>query len=182
MKIVATPLDGCFVIEPDAKRDERGFFMRTFCQTTFRAHGLNSEIDQTSFSYNQRCHTLRGMHFQAAPAMEDKLVRVVNGAIFDVAIDIRPESQTFGRWFGQDLTDKNHLALYIPKGFAHGFLTLTDDAMVSYQIAQPYRADLAGGLSWNDPAIGIDWPHQPDIISQRDRDLPLLRDLSLTSF
>lgn len=180
MKITATPLDGCFLIEPTAMRDERGFFMRTFCATTFRAHGLNPEIDQTSFSYNHKRHTLRGMHFQAQPLMEDKLVRVVKGTVFDVAVDIRPGSRTFGQWFAQELSEQNFLALYIPQGFAHGFLTLTDDAMVAYQIAQPYRAELARGLNWNDPEVDIRWPHQPDIISQRDRELPSLKDLALT--
>ena len=179
MKVVATPLEGCFVIEPAAMRDERGFFMRTFCATTFRTHGLNPAIDQTSFSFNHKRHTLRGMHFQAPPLMEDKLVRVVKGAIFDVAVDIRPGSKTFGQWFGQELTEDNFLALYIPQGFAHGFLTLTDDAMVAYQIAQPYQADLAGGLNWSDPQVAIRWPHQPEVISQRDRDLPALKDLAL---
>lgn len=180
MKIVETPLEGCFVIESAAMRDERGFFMRTFCATTFRDHGLNPAIDQTSFSYNHKRHTLRGMHFQAQPLMEDKLVRAVKGAIFDVAVDIRPASNTFGQWFGQELSEENFLALYIPQGFAHGFLTLTDDAMVAYQIAQPYQADLARGLNWSDPVIGIQWPHEPDIISQRDRGLPVLKDLALT--
>ncbi|OYU87883.1 MAG: dTDP-4-dehydrorhamnose 3,5-epimerase [Bradyrhizobiaceae bacterium PARB1] len=180
MKIVATSLEGCFVIEPAAVRDERGFFMRTFCATTFCTHGLNPAIDQTSFSFNDRRHTLRGLHFQAQPLMEDKLVRVVKGAIFDVAVDIRPESKTFGQWFGQELSEENFLALYIPQGFAHGFLTLTDDTMVAYQIAQSYQADLAGGLNWSDPQVGIRWPHQPDVISQRDRDLPALKDLALS--
>ncbi|QDL98674.1 dTDP-4-dehydrorhamnose 3,5-epimerase [Rhodopseudomonas palustris] len=180
MKIVPTPLDGCFVIEPEPFRDERGFFMRTFCATTFRERGLNPEIDQCSFSFNQRRHTLRGMHFQAAPRMEDKLVRVVQGAIYDVAVDIRPGSKTFGQWFGQELTADNHLALYIPQGFAHGFLTLSDEAMVAYQIAQPYQADLARGLNWNDAQVGIVWPHPPEVISARDAVLPGLGDLALT--
>lgn len=180
MEIIATPLDGCFLIAPEAKRDERGFFMRTFCAETFRAQGLNPSIDQISFSYNQRRHTLRGLHFQAQPMMEDKLVRVVSGAVFDVAVDVRPGSTTFGRWFGKELSADNFLALYIPQGFAHGFLTLTDDAMVAYQIAQPYHADLARGLNWRDPEIGIQWPHEPEVLSQRDRDLPRLKELALT--
>jgi dTDP-4-dehydrorhamnose 3,5-epimerase len=180
MKIVPTPLDGCVVIEPEPFRDERGFFMRTFCRTTFSERGLNPDIDQCSFSFNQRRHTLRGMHFQASPRMEDKLVRVVQGAIYDVAVDIRPGSPTFGRWFGLELTADNHLALYVPQGFAHGFLTLSDETMVAYQIAQPYQADLARGLNWNDGQVGIDWPHAPDVISERDAALPGLSDLALT--
>ncbi|ABD89744.1 dTDP-4-dehydrorhamnose 3,5-epimerase [Rhodopseudomonas palustris] len=181
MKIIPTPLAGCVLIEPDIIADERGYFLRTFCASTFEAHGLNPAIDQASLSYNRAQYTLRGLHFQAQPHMEDKLVRVVNGAIFDVAVDIRTDSKTFARWYAAELTEQNQRALYIPRGFAHGFLTLTDETTVAYQIAQPYVASLARGVNFSDPQIAVRWPHPPSVISQRDRDLPALAAIDPTS-
>jgi dTDP-4-dehydrorhamnose 3,5-epimerase len=173
MRIDPAPLDGCFIIGFARMRDERGAFMRTFDHQAFAAAGLSTAIDHTSLSFNTRSHTLRGLHYQAAPHLEDKLVRCASGAIFDVAVDLRPTSPTRGRWFGVVLSEENDEALYIPKGFAHGFLTLTENAVVSYQISEAYEPGLARGIRWDDPEIGIVWPHSPAVIGPRDRELPL---------
>lgn len=178
MKLTPTPLAGAFVIEMEPIADERGFFARSFCRTTLTAHGLNPEVDQCSVSFNKARGTLRGMHFQLAPAAEDKLVRCTAGAIFDAIVDIRRGSATFGRWFGLELSAANRQQLYIPKGFAHGFLTLADASEVHYQISTPFVASAARGVCWNDPAIGIAWPFAPSVISTRDAAYPTLSALS----
>ena len=177
MKLTPTPLTGAFVIEMEPIADERGFFARSFSRATFAEHGLNPDIDQCSVSFNRARGTLRGMHFQVAPAAEDKLVRCTAGAIFDAIIDIRRGSRTYGKWFGLELTAANRQQLYIPKGFAHGFLTLTDAAEVYYQISTPYVASAARGVRWNDPAIAIAWPFAPSVISARDAGYPTLAEL-----
>ena len=169
MRFNETSLPGVFVIEPEFMRDERGFFARTFCTKEFDAQGLNSIFDQCSVSYNIKKGTVRGMHYQTAPDEEVKLVRCTKGAIFDVAVD--PSS---GNWFGVELSAANRKALYIPKGFAHGFQTLSDETEVFYQIAGVYRADSARGLRWNDPSLGITWPFEVSVISKRDQEYQLL--------
>jgi dTDP-4-dehydrorhamnose 3,5-epimerase len=170
-----TDLAGVFVIEPEFIEDERGAFARTFSRDEFEDHGVETEMRQCSVSLNHRAHTLRGLHFQAGGAAEAKLVRCVSGRIFDVAIDVRPDSSTYLRWVGVELSAQNRLALAIPRGFAHGFLTLEHATEVFYQISMPYQPDAARGLRWSDPAIGIRWPVAPVVMSERDASYPLLR-------
>lgn len=172
MKLLDTPLAGVCIVEPTPLEDERGFFARTFCAETFAAHGLNPAIDQCSVSWNARAGTLRGMHYQLPPAAEDKLVRVTRGAIFDVALDLRTDSPTSGRWYGTRLDAENRRALYIPRGCAHGFLTLSDASEVLYQISVPFRPELARGVRWDDPAFDICWPQAPVVLSGRDASYP----------
>jgi dTDP-4-dehydrorhamnose 3,5-epimerase len=168
MKFTATPLKGAFIVDIEPTRDERGFFARTFCAEEFAAYGLSAADLQCSVSYNPGKGTLRGMHYQAAPCEEDKLIRCTAGAIFDVIVDIRSGSPSYGRWFGTDLTAANRRALLAPKGFAHGFLTLADASEVLYMISTRYEPDCARGFHWDDPNIAIAWPMKPLVISARD--------------
>lgn len=177
MRIVETELPGVFVVEPDHISDERGEFIRTYSREVWGEHGLSGEFTQCNVSRNTRAGTLRGMHFQWAPHAEVKLVRCVTGRIFDVAVDLRRNSPSFGRWFGTILEGDSARALYIPTGFAHGFQSLTDHAEVFYQMSASYAPGHTGGVRWDDPEIGIAWPMTPTVISERDRALPLLRDL-----
>jgi len=177
MKFIETKLPGCFLIEMAPVGDARGYFVRTFCAHEFTKAGLNPIIAQASYSFNAKRGTLRGLHFQNAPAMEDKLVRCLRGAIFDVMADIRPGSPTFGQWVGYELSDSNHRQLYAPQGFAHGFQALTDDCMVGYQIGQFYEADKTAGVRFDDPDIAVAWPLPPVEQSPRDLAMPLLRDI-----
>jgi len=174
MTFTESPLAGAFVVELERRRDERGFFARAYCATEFAEHGLGPELRQCSVSYNARQGTLRGLHYQAAPHEEHKLVRCTSGAVFDVIVDLRPASPTYRRWFGADLTADNHRSLFIPPGFAHGFISLTDHAEVYYMISAPYAAESSRGVRWNDPAFGIAWPLAPAVISARDAAYPLL--------
>jgi dTDP-4-dehydrorhamnose 3,5-epimerase len=168
MKFTETELKGAFIINVERLEDERGFFARTWCRQEFETHGLNPGLAQCNISYNRKRGTLRGMHYQAAPHEEAKLVRCTRGAIYDVIIDLRPGSQTFKRWAGLELNEHNRRMLYIPEGFAHGFLTLRDDTEVFYQMSVPYSAEHARGVRWNDPAFGIQWPEEVSIISDKD--------------
>lgn len=177
MKFTETPLQGAFVLDLEPISDERGFFGRTFCTNEFRGHGLMSAVAQCSVSFNAKKGTLRGMHFQAAPHEEDKLVRCTAGAIFDVIIDIRPTSQTRGRWFGIELTAANRRALFVPSGFAHGFITLADGTEVFYMISTPFASGFGRGVRWSDPAVAIQWPLEPVVISQRDASYPSLSEM-----
>jgi len=172
VRITPLGLDGAFVVEAEPQADERGLFARTFCRDTFRAQGLHGDFVQCNSSYNRRRGTLRGLHFQAAPHEEIKLVRCTQGAIFDVAVDLRPDSATFCRWRAVELSADNRRALYVPAGFAHGFQTLTDEAEVFYQMSAAYVPDLARGVRWNDPAFAIAWPVEPPILSGRDAAFP----------
>ena len=177
MKFESTPLDGLVRIEPERFEDERGHFARTFCRSEFEQAGLVPLVEQCSTSYNERALTLRGMHWQRPPHGEDKLVRCTAGAVFDVAVDLRRGSQTFGHWYGVELSAENGRQLFIPKGFAHGFLTLQDRSEVAYQMSVVYAPGTGAGLLWNDDTIGIDWPEQPLILSAKDRELPKLAEL-----
>jgi dTDP-4-dehydrorhamnose 3,5-epimerase len=179
MRIEPLALAGLHLVRLDPHQDERGFFARTFCRETFLRHGLKDCGLQCSLSHNTSRGTLRGMHWQMAPHGEAKLIRCSRGAIFDVGVDIRRGSSTYGSWHGVELSAENGLAYYIPAGFAHGFVTLTDDADVIYQIADPYVPDVASGFRWDDPDVGIKWPIPPAIISERDASLPLLREHSV---
>lgn len=172
-----TPLSGCVLVEQTPHGDNRGYFVRTFCAREFAEHGLNMTVAQTSLSFNAEKHTLRGLHFQAHPMMEDKLVSCLKGAIFDVMVDLRRGSPTFGRWYGAELSAGNNRLLWSAKGFAHGFQTLTSDCLVAYSIGEFYDQDKSAGVRWNDPDIGIEWPFPPSNQSPRDLTLPLLKNL-----
>ena len=175
MRFQATPLDGVWVLELERFGDERGWFARSFDAQEFGARGMNPDVVQCNISYNHRRGTLRGMHYQADPHGESKLVRCVRGAIFDVAVDLRPGSPTNGHWHGVELSAENGLAFYIPAGLAHGFQTLTDDSEVHYLMGDPYVPDAARGVRWDDPAFAIQWPAPPAggrVISERDACYP----------
>jgi dTDP-4-dehydrorhamnose 3,5-epimerase len=171
----ATGIDGAWVIEAEQLGDERGFFARTWDAEEFAERGLNPRLAQCSISYNRARGTLRGLHYQAAPFEEAKLVRCTAGAIFDVVVDLRPESSSFKGWFGEELSAENRRALYVPEGCAHGFLTLADDSEVHYQISQFYSPEAARGVRWDDPAFGITWPGEVVVINDRDRTYPDFR-------
>lgn len=172
MKFTESILKGAFVIEPERVEDERGFFARTFCRREFEAHRLNPDLAQCSISFNRKRGTLRGMHYQAPPHAETKIVRCTRGAIHDVILDLRPQSPTFRRWVAVELSAENRLMLYISEGLAHGFQTLADATEVSYQMSEFYSLDHARGLRWNDPAFAIAWPISATIISERDQSHP----------
>jgi len=172
MRFTALELSGVVLVDIEPREDTRGFFARSFCREEFAAQGLNADIFQCSISFNGKRGTVRGMHYQADPHPETKLVRVTCGAIFDVVIDLRPNQPSFRRWIGVTLTAENRSALYIPPGFAHGFQTLTDGAEVFYQISDAYHSDLARGVRWNDPAFGVSWPILPPILSEQDAARP----------
>jgi dTDP-4-dehydrorhamnose 3,5-epimerase len=170
--MIFTPLKlkDAFLVEIQKIEDERGFFGRTWCETEFEQHGLEKRLVQCNVSYNQCKGTLRGMHYQAEPFGEVKLIRCTAGAIYDVIIDLRPTSPTFKEWVGIELTAQNRHALYIPAGFAHGFQTLTDAAEVFYQMSEFYEPSAARGVRWNDPLFAVEWPLQePLVISDRDQ-------------
>ena len=170
MRFIETPLPGAWVIELEEIEDERGWFARTFDAEEFRARGLNPAVVQCNASFNVHRDTVRGMHYQAEPHGESKLVRCVRGAIFDVAVDLRSESSTYRAWHGVELSAENRLAFYIPAGLAHGFQTLAENSEVLYQMGNPYVPAAARGVRWDDPAFGIQWP-EPDgerIISEKD--------------
>ncbi len=152
--------------------DERGYFARTWCRREFEKHGLNANLAQCSTSFNPRNGTLRGMHYQAAPYSEAKLVRCTRGAVYDVIIDLRPHSNTFRQWSALQLSAENGKMVYIPEGCAHGFLTLKEDTELFYQISDFYNPDAGRGVRWNDPAFDISWPQAVNVISERDRTYP----------
>lgn len=174
MKFAPTPLAGAFVVEIERLEDDRGFFGRSFCQEEFRAHGLSPVVAQCNVSWNRRRGTLRGLHFQASPHAEAKLVRCTRGVIWDVIVDLREGSPTRLRWHALELNAENRLALYVPEGFAHGFQTLADDSEVLYQMSEAHHPNLARGVRWDDPALAIKWPLSVPILSERDRSYPLL--------
>jgi dTDP-4-dehydrorhamnose 3,5-epimerase len=167
-----TPLPGAFVIELERFDDERGFFARTYCDEEFAAHGLPASWPQNNLSRNTRARTLRGMHFNAPPDEEAKVVRCVSGAIWDAIVDLRPQSPAFLRWFGVELSAEQGNALYVPAGFGHGFVTLRDTSDVFYLMSALYKPNAARGMRWNEPQIGITWPVEPVVISERDRTYP----------
>jgi dTDP-4-dehydrorhamnose 3,5-epimerase len=167
-----TELNGAFLIEPERLEDNRGFFARAWCRKEFMAHGLTGALVQSNISFNKRTGTLRGMHFQAAPYEEAKLVRCTMGAVYDVIVDLRPDSSTFLRWVAVELTAKNHKMLYIPENFAHGYQTLADNTEVFYQVSQFYSPGSEQGLRYNDPIFGIKWPMDVQAISHKDRSWP----------
>lgn len=169
MTFTETPLAGAFLISIERKEDERGFFARSFCQEEFRRHGLDTRVSQCNISFNKKKGTLRGMHFQAAPHEEAKLVRCTMGEIFDVIVDIRPASKSYGKWFAARLSAGNRYMMYVPAGFAHGFQTMTNDAEVFYLMSNSYHPESARGIRWNDPALSVRWPLMDPIVSPRDK-------------
>lgn len=174
MKFIETSLTDLYVVDLEPIEDARGFFARSYCVSEFQAHGFEPTVAQCNISFNEKAATLRGLHFQAAPHEEAKLVRCTRGAIYDVAIDIRPGSQTYLKWFAAELSADNRRSLFIPRGFAHGFQTLTDKSEVSYLMSESYHPESARGMRWDDPALAITWPLAEPIISDKDRNYPLV--------
>jgi dTDP-4-dehydrorhamnose 3,5-epimerase len=171
VRLVETPLPGAYVVELEPLRDERGWFARTFDAAVFTEMGLNPAVVQCNTSFNELAGTLRGMHYQAEPHGEPKLVRCTRGAVFDVLVDLRPESPAFRRWFGLELRAGGTASLFAPRGVAHGFQTLEDVSEVHYQMGAPYVPGAARGVRWDDPAFGIEWPEPPPagrVMSNRD--------------
>jgi dTDP-4-dehydrorhamnose 3,5-epimerase len=178
MRYTETKLSGVILVDPERHEDERGFFARLWCRDELAQHGLNPQLAQCSVSNNRRKGTLRGMHYQAEPHAEAKFVQCIRGAIYDVALDLRRDSPSFGKWFAAELTAENRRMLYLPEGCAHGFQTLTDDCDVLYFISTPFHADLSRGVRWDDPAFQIEWPLPVSMISQRDQSYALIADVN----
>jgi dTDP-4-dehydrorhamnose 3,5-epimerase len=172
MKFVPTGLADAYVVELEPHHDERGFFARMFCANEFEQHGLEPAVVQGNLSFNHRRGTLRGMHFQRPPAAETKYIRCLRGAIYDAIIDLRPESPTYLRSFGVELTADNRLGLYVPTMFGHGFITLTDDTEVSYLVSEFYTPGVEGGLRYDDPVLDVTWPVEIQVISDKDQSWP----------
>lgn len=173
MKFHPTELVGAYVVDVEPIEDPRGFFGRSWCQREFEEHGLVHNLAQCSISFNKLRGTLRGMHYQISPNEEAKIVRCTHGAIYDVIIDLRPESSTFKKWVAVELSAENRRMIYVPPRFAHGFQSLVDETEVFYQVSEFYCPDSARSVRWNDPVFGIDWPHVDQrVISDRDRDIP----------
>lgn len=172
MRFHETELRGAYLIDLDKLEDGRGFFARVWCEKQFEDHGLVPKVVQANTSFNNKAGTLRGMHYQAAPFQETKLVRCTRGAIYDVIVDLRPGSSTYKRWIGMELTAENYAMLYVPVDFAHGFITLQDDTEVNYLVSEPYTPGAERGLRWNDPQVGIDWPRPVAVISDKDAAWP----------
>ena len=168
MKFIKTKLKGAYIIDIEKRQDVRGFFARTFCADEFAENGLETKFVQANMSFNFKKGTLRGMHFQKSPYGEDKLVRCTRGSLFDVIIDLRPDSPTFKQWLGVELTEENHRALFVPKGFAHGFLPLEDNTEINYLVSQFYTPAADSGVRYNDPAFNIQWPITPVTMSEKD--------------
>lgn len=164
-----TKLKGNFLIDLEPRVDERGFFARYFCEREFSEQGLNTQWVQINNSLSREFGTLRGLHFQRSPHSEVKLVRCLRGAIWDVVVDLRQDSETFGKWFGATLSDENRTMMYVPKGFAHGFISLEPNSEILYLVSDFYAPEFEGTLVWNDPDVGIQWPIAPQIISDKDR-------------
>jgi dTDP-4-dehydrorhamnose 3,5-epimerase len=172
MRFVSTAVDGAWIVEPTIHPDERGLFARTWDSEAFAEEGLNARIVQCSTSWNRVAGTLRGLHYQIAPHEEAKLVRCTAGAMFDVAVDLRRASATYRHWCGVTLSAENRLALYVPEGCAHGYLTLVDGTEVLYQMSEAYAPNAARGVRWNDPSFSIDWPAEIVMINERDAAYP----------
>lgn len=177
MHFTETKLKGSYLVDPTLHKDDRGGFARTWCANEFEEHGLPIRIRQCNLSFNFKKGTLRGLHYQAPPLQEAKLIRCTRGSIFDVIVDIRVNSPTFLEWLGYELTSENFKALYVPEGFAHGYQTLEDDVEVSYQVSEFYSPEASCELRWSDPRINIKWPLEPTAISDKDAHAPLVSDL-----
>lgn len=167
-----TNLKGAYILEIQKIEDDRGFFGRSWCAKEMESHGLNINIRQTNVSYNKLRGTLRGMHYQKPPFKECKVVRCTKGAIFDVIIDLRPDSPTYREWFGVELTSENHKMIYIPEDFAHGYITLEDHTEITYMVSEFYAPGYEGAIRWDDPKFNIQWPILPQVISAKDKGIP----------
>lgn len=172
MQFNETPLKGAYTIELEKRGDDRGFFARLFCEKEFSAVGLETHFVQINNSLSAKSGTLRGMHFQLPPAAEVKVVRCIKGSLFDVIVDLRPDSPTFKQWFGAELSAENRRMMYVPRGFAHGFITLADDTEAFYLVSAFYAPEQERGLRFNDPAIDIEWPMAPTEVSEKDKNWP----------
>jgi len=172
MIFTETKLKGAFILELKKIEDERGFFARAFCQREMEEHGIHVQVVQTNISFNPKKGTLRGMHYQVAPYRESKLVRCTKGAIYDVIVDLRANSETYMQWVGVELTADNYKMLFVPEGFAHGYLTLQNDTEVIYQVSEFYAPGAEQGIRWDDPAFKIEWPLDPVLISEKDKAHP----------
>lgn len=171
-----TKIEGVYIIEPELKIDERGYFARIFCKKELSEIGFNFEIVQINRSLNKRRGTLRGMHFQKQPKAEDKIIQCLKGAIYDVAVDLREDSSTYGQWVAEELTEDNKKMFLIPKGFAHGFQSLTDNSEVLYFISEFYSPEYGSGVRWNDPFLKIKWPIKNPFLLERDKNWPLINE------
>lgn len=174
MRFIQVPIAGAWLVEPEARTDERGFFARLWCRDEFANHGLRADFVQCNNSFSVSRGTLRGLHYQAPPHGEIKLISCVRGRVFDVLVDLRPDSPTFHKWFGAELTAENRRMMYVPEQCAHGYLTLEDASEVIYPVTAAYHQSSERGLRWNDPAIGIQWPIEPVAISPKDQQWPHL--------
>ena len=175
MKFTETNLKGAFVIEQELNTDDRGFFARVWCQNELKAHGLNPNLAQSSIALSNKKWTLRGMHYQLPPHEEAKLVLCTKGAVYDAIVDLRPDSPTYKKWFGIEITEKTRKMIYIPEGFAHGYQTLEDNTEVLYFISQFYSPKSYTGIRWNDPVFGVKWPNMNESeinISEKDKNFP----------
>jgi dTDP-4-dehydrorhamnose 3,5-epimerase len=172
MKFTEIHLNGAFLVNPEKKEDHRGFFARFFCENEFKAHNLVSQYVQINTSLTIAKGTLRGMHYQLQPSAEVKVVSCTKGSLFDVILDIRPDSPTFGKWYGTELTSENRTMMYVPRGFAHGFMTLQENTEVLYMVSAFYAPELERGIRYNDPGFNIQWPVNPVEISDKDKNWP----------
>lgn len=179
MKFRETELAGAFVIDVDYFADSRGGFVRTYCRDEFKSAGLHAPIVQSAASFNAKAGTLRGLHFQQPPYSQAKLVRATAGSLYDVVVDLRPDSPTYGRHFGVELSAQNRRMLFIPKQFAHGFITLADATEIEYQFDEVYAPGTEGGINYADPDLAIRWPRHVDVISDKDAALPRLNELAV---
>lgn len=175
MTVKELAIPGVLLLEPTVHEDERGYFIETYQRERFREWGIDCEFVQDNHSFSKQAGTIRGLHFQLPPMAQTKLVQVTQGAIFDVVVDLRRGSETFGRWVTADLTAQNHRQLLVPKGFAHGFCTLMDNTYVTYKVDQYYSKECERGIAWDDPTLGIDWPAVRPILSDKDRGFPTLK-------
>lgn len=169
MKFIPLPLEGAFLIEPEKRGDERGFFARIFCEKEFAQHGLETQFVQMNNSLSAEMGTLRGLHYQKAPMQEAKVVRCIQGEVYDVILDLREGSSTYGKHFGAYLNPENRLMMYVPKGFAHAILTTKENSELIYFVSQHYSPECESGIRWNDPAFAIAWPIEPRVISEKDK-------------
>lgn len=172
MKFTKSPLAGAWILELEPRGDERGYFARAFCNKEMEAHGLQFHVLQSNTSYSRDAGTLRGMHYQSSPAEEAKLMRCIRGSMYDVIVDLRPESTTYLEHFGIELSAENKTMLYVPKGFAHGFLTLEEHTEALYLVDEYYTPECEKGVRYDDPKFGIEWPHEINVVSDKDKQWP----------
>lgn len=174
-----TPLDGAWVVSLDPFEDDRGYYARAYCRKEFEEHGIEPIVVQVNTVFSKRAGTLRGMHYQADPCPETKFVRCIRGSLYDVIVDMRPESPTYLKWFGIELTESNRKMVFVPGNFAHGFLTLEDNTEACYMVGEYYAPDCERGFRHNDPAAGIEWPRPVEVISEKDLQWPLLEGIQI---